>query len=110
MYDRRVPVQGEVMRDRQHRPMRDAQGRVRDIPAGTVAWAEHEEAWRACEAEVLVLASRAREVAKPGPSAERVAELGGFGYTEIRKYLGRAPTTWRSAEAQDANTSSPKEG
>jgi hypothetical protein len=96
MGDRRAPVQGEVMRDGKHHLVRDAEGRVRDIPDGTVSWEEHEEAWRACEEAVVAAAKKAKAVAQPGPSAERVAELGGFGYSELRKWLGRKPTTWRA--------------
>lgn len=50
---------------------------------GTVAWAEHAEAWE-------VYAKRyGRE-----QSAERINERGGFGYNEIAMLLGHEPTTW----------------
>lgn len=52
-------------------------------PAGTVAWDEHERAWKAY----------ARKY--PGQSAERIAERGGFCYGEIADFLGHEPKTWR---------------
>jgi len=51
---------------------------------GTVAWAEHLEAWE-----------RYAGLGHGDQSAERVAERGGFGYTEICELLGRSPQTWR---------------
>ena len=69
---RRAPVQ----RERQ-------QGRTIK-PAGTVAWDEHLQAWRAY-------------AAKYGSyqSAERIAERGGFAWSELCDLLGREPTTWQ---------------
>jgi hypothetical protein len=50
---------------------------------GTVAWAEHEQAWRTYAAR-----------GHGGQSAERIAQRGGFGYAELVDLLGHAPTTW----------------
>jgi len=54
------------------------------IPAGTISWEEHEEAW----------AAYAKRFGKY-QSAERIAERGGFGYFELVEFLGRRPTTWQ---------------
>ena len=51
-------------------------------PRGTIAWAEHVEAWEQ-------YAKRYR-----GQSAERIAERGGFGYHELVTFLGRDPETF----------------
>jgi len=53
-------------------------------PAGMVAWAEHVKAWE-------VYAARFGR----NQSAERIAERGGFGFTELTEFLGHEPTTWR---------------
>ena len=66
---RRAPVQGE------HRPHERA--------AGTVTWAEHEEAYTAYAARYGT-----------SQSAVRLAERGGFGYREMTDLLGHEPTTW----------------
>lgn len=71
MSDRRAPMQGE----RAH--MRDG------IPDGTVAWSEHEEIYAAYADRY----GRAQ-------SSERIAERGGFGWSECKLLLGREPTTW----------------
>jgi hypothetical protein len=52
-------------------------------PPGTIAWSEHEEAWRAYSARY-----------GNDQSAQHIAERHGFGYYEITKLLGREPTTW----------------
>lgn len=52
--------------------------------AGTVAWAEHAEAYR----------GYAGLYGTSYQTAEQVAERGGFGYRELAKYLGHAPETW----------------
>lgn len=71
--ERRAPVQGEWVRaTRQRRP------------DGTVAWWEHLEAWEAYD-----------KMFHNGQSAERMAERGGFGYSELVMFLGHEPTTWR---------------
>lgn len=49
---------------------------------GTIAWAEHEEAWRDYNRRYH------------GQSAERIAERGGFGYGELVDHLGHPPRTW----------------
>jgi len=54
------------------------------FPAGTVAWAEHLEAW-----------GRYASLGHGDQSAERVAERGGFDITEMVFLLGRLPLTWR---------------
>jgi hypothetical protein len=72
--DRRALVQGD------HWSRRDKKGRV----AGTVAWAEHEEAWAQYDRD-----------GHGSQSAERINERGGFGYDEITKLLGHEPTTWQ---------------
>lgn len=50
---------------------------------GTIAWAEHEEAW-------------ATYAAKYGrqQSAQRIHERGGFCFGEVTDLLGHEPTTW----------------
>lgn len=72
--NRRAPVQGE---GRLSRPQKDHK------PAGTIAWAEHLEAWEAY----------AKRYGR-GQTAERLAERGGFGWYELQKLLGHDPTTW----------------
>lgn len=56
---------------------------VNGSPHGTVAWSEHEDAWRAY--------ARTHD----GQSAERIAQRGGFGLVELVTQLGRMPSTWR---------------
>ena len=51
--------------------------------AGTILWAEHEEAWK--QYARLFGASQ---------SAERIAERGGYGYGELELLLGHEPRTW----------------
>ncbi len=53
------------------------------IPAGTVDWSEHLEAWE------KYAARHGRD-----QSAERIAERDGFGLLELLCYLGRPPKTW----------------
>lgn len=52
-------------------------------PFGTIAWAEHLEAFDGYAARF-----------GRGQSAERIAERGGFSHDELCKFLGRAPTTF----------------
>lgn len=78
MSPRRAPVQGEW---RKATPGARAGWRV---SPGTVAWEEHELAWRAYAARY-----------GSGQSAERIAERHGFGYDEITNLLGHEPKTWR---------------
>lgn len=68
MTQRKAPVQGEYKAK---------------IPAGTIDWAEHEEVWEAYAKRFGT-----------HQSAERIAERGGFGYSEIVKLLNKQPTTW----------------
>jgi hypothetical protein len=55
--------------------------------SGTIAWSEHEEAWREY--------SRRYGNAQ---SAEHIAERGGFGHGELLRFLGRDPLTFRLAK------------
>jgi hypothetical protein len=52
-------------------------------PPGVIDWTEHMEAWRAYNER------------HPDQSAERLAERGGFDWSELVMFLGREPTTWR---------------
>ena len=70
---RRAPVQGE------YHPRR------RQVPAGTIAWDEHVEAWEVYDAKY-----------HSGQSAERIAERGGFCHEEVVEFLGREPDTWEA--------------
>lgn len=70
--ERRVPVQGEFHRGANWR-----------FNPGTISWGEHAEAYT--------------EYAKrhgTSQTAERIAERGGFGYSELVKLLGHSPKTW----------------
>lgn len=79
---RRAPVQGDTGWELCKAP-ECWEGRFRQaMPPGTISWEEHMEAWRG-------YADR-----YPGQSAERMAERGGFGHWELRKFLGREPTTF----------------
>ena len=69
---KRAPVQGDY-----NRATRRYEG------AGSIAWAEHVEAWE----------DYARRYGRD-QSAERIAERGGFGYAELVDHLKRAPATW----------------
>lgn len=55
-----------------------------EIPAGTVSWGEHTEAWESYRARY-----------GSDQSAERIAERGGFSYLELVIFLRSPPTTWR---------------
>jgi len=76
---RRAPVQAEGVSESHA----ELTGEVYK-PGGTVAWAEHEEAWRAYH-------QRWRS-----QDAETIARRGGFGYREMTALLGHEPTTWRA--------------
>jgi hypothetical protein len=67
---RRAPVQGDYRR-------------VGTRVPGTIAWAEHLEAFESYAARY----GRSQ-------SAERIAERGGFGYLELVDFLGHEPKTW----------------
>jgi len=73
--ERRAPVQGEY-------------GARLRVPPGSIAWWEHEEAWRAYTV-----------ICGCDQSAERIAERHGFSYGELQMFLGRDPTTWKPVEA-----------
>ena len=75
--NRRAPVQGDYNRATR-----------RYERAGSIAWAEHVEAWE----------DYARRYGRD-QSAERIAERGGFGYQELVDHLKRAPTTWTGEQA-----------
>ena len=75
--NRRAPVQGDYNR---------ATRRYEN--AGSIAWAEHVEAWE----------DYARRYGRD-QSAERIAERGGFGYAELVDHLKRVPTTWTEERA-----------
>lgn len=70
--DRRAPVQRERVSHGQGKP------------DGTIAWTEHVQVWNAYAAKY------GRQ-----QSAERIAERGGFGWSEIVMLLGREPETWQ---------------
>lgn len=74
---KRAPVQGDYNR---------ATRRYEN--AGSIAWAEHVEAWE----------DYARRYGRD-QSAERIAERGGFGYAELVDHLKRVPTTWTEERA-----------
>ncbi len=83
MSDRRARVQGEgswwLRADDKRR-----EGPKRP---GSIAWAEHEEAWRAYAARY-----------GNDQDAERIHERGGFSYNELVDLLKREPATWRERE------------
>lgn len=58
--------------------------------AGSISWEEHLEAWegyRRCYRHSASL-----------QSAEHINDRGGFGYSELVRFLGHAPTTWKENE------------
>jgi len=57
--------------------------------AGTISWEEHLEVWAAYAA-----------VHGDRQSAERIADRGGFGHSEVRFLLGREPRTFRAGGAR----------
>jgi hypothetical protein len=89
--ERRAPVQGDdhgwfasLHESNPHRRKWVEEHGRQPKPAGTVAWAEHVEAWEAY----------AKRYGK-SQSAERMAERHGFSYGELLMFLGREPETWR---------------
>lgn len=83
MSDRRTRVQADYPPP----GIRDHHWRRSGIPgsvAGTVTWEEHAEAWEDYAARY-----------GGEQDAERVAQRGGFSYSELTRHLGRAPATWR---------------
>jgi hypothetical protein len=56
----------------------------REMPPGTISWAEHLEAYTAHAAQF-----------GGSMSAERIAGWDGFGYWELTQLLGHEPTTWQ---------------
>ena len=74
-----TPERAPVQADRHRSKLIKLPGTV----AGTVAWDEHLQAWRAYAAKY-----------GSDQSAERIAERGGFGYAELGALLGREPKTW----------------
>lgn len=69
----RAPVQGDYWRPK------GEPGQA----AGTISWDEHLEIYEAY----------ARRYGRE-QTAERIAERGGFGWSEIHHLMGRAPATW----------------
>lgn len=55
-------------------------------PAGTIDWAEHEEAWLGYQRKYP---GSARQ-----QDAQRIHDRGGFGYEEVTEFLGHEPKTW----------------
>ena len=53
-------------------------------PAGTIAWEEHVLAWESYANKFGTY-----------QSAERIAERGGFGHTELLEYLGHEPVSFK---------------
>lgn len=72
-FERRAPVQADGGPRPEH-------------PAGTLAWAEFEEAW-------VKYAERMHDLEATIPIDDLVA-LGGFNWFELAYYLGHEPTTW----------------
>jgi hypothetical protein len=70
---RRAPVQGQ----------RSLGAGQPGYGPGTISWAEHLQVWSGYAARYGIR-----------QSAERIAERGGFGYTELVEHLGHEPTTW----------------
>lgn len=64
-------------------PVNAGQGR----PVATISWEEHVEAWQ-------------RYAMRYGTaqSCERIAERGGFGMGELRRFLGREPDTYEPTD------------
>lgn len=62
--------------------------RSRDVgkEAGTISWAEHEEAWDGYN----------KAYRGTGQDAETIARRGGFSYTELQRFLGHDPKTWKA--------------
>ena len=77
--NRRAPVQGTRLYLKRDDP--------RSKPYGSIAWAEHLEAWE-------------NYAARFGhrQSAERIAERHGFEYWEITELLGHEPKTWKAEQ------------
>lgn len=73
---KRAPVQGEPF-EHGKRPR----------GPGTVTWAEHMEAYSGYSARYGT-----------SQSAQRLAERGGFGYSELTELLGHEPITWLPRE------------
>lgn len=67
------PVQGEGLRNG---------ATPKDIPDGYISWEEHYEAWREYHKH------------HRGQDAENIANRGGFGYGELKEFLGHNPVSW----------------
>jgi hypothetical protein len=68
---------------------------VNGPPYGTIAREEHDEVWRWYAGKYGT-----------GQDADRIAERGGFGLSEIVSFLGKMPTTWEA----DSRTPKPRRG
>lgn len=84
LYEMGAWEQGGADTDARRAPVQSVLGRATPLPAGTIAWTEHVEAWT----------EYARRFGRD-QSAERIAERGGFGMLELCSFLGRPPRTWR---------------
>lgn len=79
-------ARGEDARSKERRaPVQRDKG----MPPGSVLWSEHTEAWN-------VYAKKYGY----DQTAERIAERGGFGYSEMRDLLGHEPKSWIAWEAR----------
>ena len=65
-------------------PRAPVQAEGRHTPAGWIDRWEHEKAWKGYRATY-----------GSDQSATRIAERGGFGYSELVRFLGHEPETWR---------------
>lgn len=70
------------MNDERRAPVQP--NRWHNKPGGTIAWWEHEKAWKVYD-----------ETWRTGQSAERIAERHGFCYGEITEFLGHEPETFK---------------
>lgn len=77
---RRAPVQASRRGGEKHGVKYGPHG------AGTISWAEHEQAWAVYGALYS------------GQSAEVIAQRQGFSYGELVEFLGREPATWRPTQ------------
>lgn len=71
--------------DERRAPLQGTDGRL-GRRAGTISWEEHEEIY-------AVYAARYGT----SQSAQRIADRGGFGWTECEMLMKREPRTWRPA-------------
>ena len=72
--------------------MTERRTNVNGLPFGTITWREHAQAW---------IPYGARYGNRQ--DAERIAERGGFGWSELTEYLGHEPKTWEPDERTPKN-------